>query len=79
MKNKIALFLIICLVCLCFISCANKGDYVDIHNKKSTVFDNINIELPNGYFYDSHEKFRVDENTVGVTIYFSNEKDDGWD
>lgn len=79
MKKKIVLFLIICLICLCFTSCQNKGDYVDIHNKKPVTFDNINIELPDGYFYDKHEKFRVDEDTVGVTIYFSSEKDGGWD
>lgn len=79
MKKKIALFLIICLVCLCFASCQNKGDYVDIHYKKSVVFDNISFETPDGYFYDSHEKFRVDEDTIGITIYFSNEKDGEWD
>lgn len=78
MKKKIALFLIVCLACLYFVGCQNQGDYVDIHNKNPTIYDNINIELPDGYFYESHEKFRVDENTVGVTIYFSRE-DDKWD
>lgn len=78
MKKKIVLFLIICLTCLCFASCQNKSDYVDIYYKKSVVFDNINFELPDGYFYDSHEKFRVDEDTVGITIYFSSENNDGW-
>lgn len=78
MKKKIALFLIMCFICLCFVGCQNDGDYIDIYNKDPIIFDNIGIEIPNGYFYDSHEKFRVDENTVGVTIYFSSETDDEW-
>ena len=77
MKKKIALFLIMCLICLCFVGCQNKGDYIDIHNKDAIIFDNVGLEIPSGYFYDSHEKFIVDENTVAVTIYFSSETD-GW-
>lgn len=78
MKKKIALFLAVCLICLCFVSCQNKGDYIDIYNKGTMIFDNINIEVKDGYFYDRHEKFTVNENTIGVTIYFSKE-DSGWD
>ena len=71
MKRKIALFLIICLSCLCLTGCKNKHDTVVIHNKDAEVFDNIKIEVKDGYFYDRHEKFVVDENTIGLTIYFS--------
>ena len=78
MKKKIALFLVICLACLCFASCGNQNDYVEIWNKSGTVFDDIGIEVKDGYFYDRHEKFTVDENTIGVTIYFSKE-DSSWD
>ena len=78
MKKKIALFLMICLICLCFVGCQNDNDYIDIYNKDAIIFDNIGIEIKDGYFYDRHEKFTVDENTIGVTIYFTNE-DDSWD
>ena len=78
MKKKMSLFLIVCLIWLCFAGCDNSNDMVDIHNKSSTVFDNIQIEIKDGYFYDKHEKFTVDENTIGITIYFSTE-DDSWD
>ena len=27
----------------------------------------------------SHEKFTVDESTLGITIYFSNEAEAGWE
>lgn len=43
------------------------------------IFDNININIKDGYYYDKHEKFTVDDNTIGVTIYFSNEDDDTWE
>lgn len=78
MKKKIALFLIVCLTCLCSVGCQNKNDYVDIHNKESIVFDNVGIEIKDGYFYSRHEKFTVDENTIGLTIYFSKENEE-WD
>lgn len=78
MKKKMLLFLIVCLVCLCFAGCENNNDMVEIYNKGSNVFDNINIKIKDGYFYDSHEKFTVDENTIGITIYFSTE-DDSWE
>ena len=78
MKKKIALILMMCLICLCFVGCQNKNDCVEIWNKNGSVFDDIQIEIKEGYFYDRHEKFTVDENTIGVTIYFSKE-DSGWD
>jgi hypothetical protein len=80
MKKMILLVLTICLICVCFTGCENKNDIVDIHNKSSYIFDNIHIETKDGYFYKSHEKFTVDEDTIGVTIYFSiDENDDSWD
>ena len=69
MKRKILLFLI-CLTCLFFVGCNNKHDTVEIWNKTDFVFDDIIIDIKSGYFYDRHEKFVVNENTVGVTIYF---------
>lgn len=79
MKKKMSLFLVVCLFCLCLVGCVNKHDTIEIYNKTDWVFDNINIEIKDGYFYDKHEKFTVDENTIGVTIYFSTEEDDSWD
>lgn len=80
MKKRMKLFLIVCLICLCFVGCQKKKDNVEVYNKSSTNFDNINIEIKEGYFYDKHEKFTVDENTVGVTIYFSkDDSDNTWD
>ena len=78
MKKNIALFLIICLICLYFTGCQARNDGIEIYNKNATVFDNVYIEIKDGYFYDRHEKFTVDENTIAVTIYFSTE-DDEWD
>lgn len=80
MKKIILLVLTICLICVCFTGCENTRDFVDIHNKTKYVFDNISIEVKDGYFYESHEKFTVDEDTIGVTIYFSiPDNDDSWD
>lgn len=75
MKRKMTVFLIACLSCICLTGCKNKHDTVVIHNKDAEVFDNIEIEVKDGYFYDTHEKFEVDERTIGLTIYFS--VDDG--
>lgn len=77
MKKRILTVLIICLMCFCFTGCNNKSDYIDIHSKSDFIFDNIGIPIKPGYFYNNHEKFTVDENTIGVTIYFSTE-DDSW-
>ena len=71
--------MIICLICLYFTGCWNKNDYIEIWNKGNTIFDDIKIEIKDGYFYDRHEKFTVDKNTIGVTIYFTNEDGDSWD
>ena len=43
-----------------------------------SIFDDIGIEIKDGYFYDRHEKFTVDENTVAVTIFFVSENGDEW-
>lgn len=75
MKRKITLILIICLSCLCLTGCKNKHDTVMMYNKNTNAYDNIKIAVKDGYFYDRHEKFVVDENTIGLTIYFS--ADDG--
>ena len=78
MKKQVSLILIMCLICLCCTGCQSNYDFVEICNKEAHVFDNIKIKIKPGYFYDKHEKFTVDENTIGVTIYFSQE-DDSWD
>lgn len=76
--------LIICLIITLFLilsltACTkNTHDHIEIRYKSETIFDDIGIDLIDGYFYQSHEKFRVDENTIAVTIYFSN-KDDEWE
>ena len=79
MKKKIIMILSIICIGLCLSSCKKTNDYIEIFNKSSTVFDNISIPIKQGYFYERHEKFTVDENTVGVTIYFSNSEEDEWD
>ena len=76
MKKKIVFVLMICL--MCFTGCNNKSDYIDIYNKSNWTLDDVGIPIKPGYFYNKHEKFTVDENTIGVTIYFSKE-DDSWD
>lgn len=61
--------------------CSNKGDYVDIHNQSPTIFDNIRISVKDGYFYEKHEKSTIDDDTIALTIYFSDldSTDDGWE
>ena len=78
MKKKITLFLILCLTCLCIVGCEKGNDAIEIKNKSSLTTDNILIEIKDGYFYDKHEKFTVDKNTIGVTVYFSNDNG-AWD
>lgn len=53
-------------------------DCIVINNKGKSIFDDINIKIKDGYFYDRHEKFTVDENTVAVTVFFVNENGDEW-
>lgn len=77
--KKIILSLMLCLASLCFVGCEHKHDHIEIYNKSDWTFDNIRIEIKDGYFYDNHEKFKVDEDTVGVTIYFSTDVEDEWD
>ena len=80
--KKIICLIITLLLVLSLTACGeNPYDHIDIWNKSMTVYDNIGIDLKDGYFYQSHEKFRVDENTIAVTIYFSNEDDenDEWE
>lgn len=72
------IILILCLAAMMLTGC-HKADYVSIHNKSNWIFDDINIPLKKGYFYKNHEKFTVDENTLGITIYFSNEPEDSWE
>lgn len=82
MIKKLLLFFIICLICLCLTGCSNElneHDTVVIYYKTCWVFDDIEIEVKDGYFYDSHDKFTVDENTIGLTIYFSNNVEDAWE
>lgn len=79
MRRKIALFLFISCVCVCLTGCQNKHDKIEIWNQDDLIFDDINIDIKDGYFYDSHEKFTVDDNTVAVTIYFKNSEIDEWD
>lgn len=52
---------------------------IEVYNKDSKIFDNINIDIKDGYFYDSHQKFTIDDNAVAVTIYFKNSESDEWD
>lgn len=79
MKKRLSLFFIVCLICLCLTGCNNEYDTVTIYYKTVWTFDDINIKIKDGYFYDNHEKFTVDENTIGLTIYFSNNVEDTWE
>ena len=78
--KKIICLIIALLLVLSLTACKNthEHDHILIWNKSTATYDNVEIELKDGYFYQSHEKFRVDENTIAVTIYFSN-KDDEWE
>jgi hypothetical protein len=81
LKKKILLFLSIVCITLCLAGCQgqNKHDRIEVWNKGDLIFDDINIDIKEGYFYKKHEKFTVDKNTIGVTIYFSTEEADTWD
>lgn len=79
-KLKYKMILVLCLAAMMLTGCDKRtADYVEIHNKSNTVFDDVGILLKDGYFYESHEKFTVDESTLGITIYFSNESEAGWE
>ena len=79
MKKKITLLLCLVGVCMCLAGCQHKHDTIEIYNKSDWIFDDVTIETKDGYFYESHEKFTVDENTIAVTIYFSTSEKDTWD
>ena len=82
MKKKIILFLSAFCICLCLTGCENERDFITINNKSSLIFDDITITAKNGYFYDVHEKFKVDDDTIAVTIYFTRDDLNGsgsWD
>lgn len=57
---------------LCGCNQRNCHDTVWIDNKISGKVDDICIRTPEGYFFDRNESFRIDDNTVCITIYFSN-------
>lgn len=73
MMRKLLLVPIILLTFIITVGCENKHDIVEIYNKSGWIFDDIQIEIMDGFFYDRHEKFTVDENRIAVTIYFSKE------
>lgn len=76
MKKKLIPLIVALLACLCLTGCERNGDQVEIYNKSCFTSDNVNIKVKSGYFYKKHETFVVDENTIGLTIYFSN--NDEW-
>ena len=70
--KKILSILMISIYILSLTGCtSNDYDEIRIINKSIYVFDDINIKVKEGYYYDRHEKFTIDDNTIGVTIYFS--------
>lgn len=79
MKKKLALFLCLVSICMCLAGYQHKHDTIEIYNKSDLIFDDVTIETKDGYFYENHEKFTVDENTIAVTIYFSTSEKDVWD
>ena len=58
--------------------CNHKHDHIEVWNKTDWVFDDIKIDVKDGYFYENHEKFTVDEETIAVTIYFKTDEKDEW-
>lgn len=82
MRKKLLIFFSIICFCLCLTGCENERDFITIHNKSELIFDNISIPTKDGYFYNIHEKFKVDDDTIAVTIYFTKEDNLGigsWD
>lgn len=76
----VSVFLLIAFVfSIMLSSCTNNADHVDIYGKSSTVFDNIQIDLPEGYFLVKYDKNRIDDTHVDLVLHFSsNEIEDGW-
>lgn len=84
MKKKIILFLSVFCIGMCLMGCTERHEHdtVDIWNKTDSLLDNVRIDAKDGYFYNSHEKFKVDDDTIAVTIYFTREDlngSGGWD
>ena len=78
MKKLISLT-IITVLAFSLSGCGKTHDSIDVYNRGITTLDNIIIKIKPGYFYDKHEKFIVDENTVGVTVYFAKDGDGDWE
>lgn len=79
MKKKIILLALAILFFLSLVGCdKHNADHIDVYNRSVFTFDNVKIPIKDGYFYDIHERFTVDDNTVAVTIYFSKD-DDSWE
>ena len=78
--ERAKMFLLMFGVCVYITGCSgdNRTDQIDVLNKTCWIFDDIQIPIKEGYFYDSHEKFTVDDKTVAVTVYFVSENDDEW-
>ena len=88
MKKKILLFLTVCMIFLCLVGCGdendnNEHDMIKIYRNDCDDFfdipEDISIKIKDGYFYYKHEKFTVDEDTIGLTIYFSKNVEDAWE
>lgn len=68
------------LVSCALSSCANSADHVDIYGRSSAIFDNIQIDLPEGYFLVRYDKNRIDDTHVDLVLHFSsNDTGNGWD
>lgn len=81
MRKLIKIIILLCFIfiCLNLTGCGkHEHDHIVVWNREDHQFDNIGIDAKDGYFYDRHEKFMVDDNTIAVTIYFVNEESDQW-
>lgn len=78
--KKLFLIMLTIALALSLCSCLERThDYIKIYSKTDWVFDDVEIEIKDGYFYNRHEKFKVDENTVAVTLYFTQKDFDEWE
>ena len=75
MKKKILVVLGLFSI-LSLSACKLEHDHIQIYNKTDWVSDDIDIDVKNGYFYEDHEKFIVDDDTIAVTIYFTNKNEE---
>lgn len=76
MKKKILVTILGLLIILSLGACEHEHDHIQIYNKTDWVFDDIDIDVKNGYFYEDHEKFIIDDNTIAVTVYFTNKSEE---